>query len=184
MIERFSGVSLVENRVRYVESNGSLIVPDRTMHKRDLPHIFDGQDIELLVKSKLKELGFTPGNEVEDRMLSLLEHPLIHKYPTGDSPAKYFMEVIMGKDAILASYLPPKSKTHPHPHSKEHGILEGYHHIGGEAILYLGSDPHKLKTSEEVPMDTFHQLEAGEKPAFTLIIMKNAGLVDRKNWHR
>lgn len=185
MSERLSGVNLVENsRVRFVEPNGSLIVPDRTMHKNDLPHIFDGQDIERLVRNKLTELGFIPQNEEEDRMLSLLENPLIHKYPTGNSPAKYFMEVIMGKDAILASYLPPMSKTHPHPHSKEHGILEGYHPIGGEAILYLDSDPHILKTSEEVPMDMLHQLEAREKPVFTLIIMQNAGLVDRRNWHR
>jgi len=185
MIERYSGVNLIEkSRVRCIESDGGLIVPDKTMHKQDLPRIFDGQDIELLVEHKLKELGFVPRNEEEGKMLSLLENPLIHRYPTGDSPARYFLEVIMGKDALLASYLPPKSITHPHPHSKEHGILEDYYHIGGESYLHLDGDPSLLTTFRRVPLDTYHQLEARDKPAFTLIIMKNAGIVERRNWHK
>jgi hypothetical protein len=178
-------VNLVEARnTRYVESDGGLIVPDKNLRKSDLPAIFGGQDIELLVKLKLRELGFTSKDKDENERMRLLENPLVHRYSTGDSPARYFMEIIMGKDAILASYLPPHSITHPHPHSRKYGILEDYHPIGGESILHLNNILHILKASKEVPPDTLHQLEARERPAFTLIIMKNAGLVDRGSWHK
>ncbi|OGH24337.1 MAG: hypothetical protein A3B47_01055 [Candidatus Levybacteria bacterium RIFCSPLOWO2_01_FULL_39_24] len=173
-------------RVRFVEPNNNLVVPDRTMHKSELSDKFDGLDIEYLTQIKLRELGFAPQNDKEKEMLEFFHNPLIHRYPAGDSPARYFMEVIMGNHAILASYLPPNSITSNHKHSDEYKILEDYHITGGEPILKLDSEIHALKSgmSVEVPLNTPHQLKTGEKPAFTLIIMKNAGLVDRKNWHR
>lgn len=186
MAERYRDVGLVENRVRFVESNDGLVVPDRAMHKSELSNKFDGLNIESLTQLKLNELGFVPQNEDEKKMLEFLENPLVHKYSSGDSPARYFMEVIIGNHAILASYLPPNSITSDHKHSDEYRILEDYHITGGESILRLGNEFRELKSgmSVEVPLNTPHQLKTMEKPAFTLIIMKNAGLVDRKNWHR
>jgi hypothetical protein len=181
-------VSAIERpcRAHFVESNGRLIVSDNLMNKVELPDKFDRLDIERLTKLKLAELGFVPSNNTESRVLEFLDNPLVHKYPSGNSPARYFMEVIMGKDAILASYLPPYSKTSEHPHSSTHGILEDYYLIGGESSLRLGQNALKLRRGErvEVPLDTYHQLITEEKPAFTLIIMKNAGFVERENWHR
>lgn len=173
-------------RARFVESNDGLVVPDNTMHKAELPGKFGGLNIEQLTMFKLNELGFVPQNETERRMLKFFNVPLVHRYPSGDSPARYFMEVIMGDHAILASYLPPNSITSNHKHSAEYKILEDYHMTGGKSSLRLNNEIRELKSgmSVEVPLDTFHQLKTGEKPAFTLIIMRNAGLVDRKNWHR
>jgi len=170
---------------RFVESR-RLIIPDKTMNKRGLLAMFNGQDVEHHTWLKLSELGFIPQNEEERKMLGFLDHPLVHKYPSGDSPARYFMEVIVGNHAILASYLPPNSITSDHKHSAEHGIFEDYHLIGGESRLRMGTEVRELKYGmfAKVPLDTSHQLETGKKPAFILIIMKNAGLVKRENWHR
>lgn len=173
-------------RVRFVESNSGMLIPDKTMHRAELFDRFGGLNIEQLTRLKLNELGFVPRNETESRMLEFFDVPLIHRYPSGDSPARYFMEVIMGEHAILASYLPPNSMTSNHKHSAKYKILEDYHVTGGESSLRLNSEIRELRCgmSVEVPLDTFHQLKTGEKPAFTLIIMKNAGRVDRENWHR
>ena len=192
MIEQLSrnlsSVQIMEQtcRTRFVELNGGLMIPDKTMHKSELPDKFGGLNIEHLTRLKLEELGFIPQNEEEIKMLEFLNNPLVHKYPSGDSPARYFMEVIMGKHAILASYLPPNSITSNHKHSEEYGILEDYHVTGGESNLRLDSEICKLKQgmSIEIPLNVSHQLKTGGKPAFTLIIMKNAGLVERINWHR
>lgn len=186
MTERFRGVDLVKSRVRFVELNGGLVIPDRTMRRSELSNKFDGLNIEQLTQLKLNELGFVPQSEDERGMLEFLDNPLIHRYLSGDSPARYFMEVVMGEHAILASYLPPNSITSNHKHSNEYGILEDYHILGGNPDLKLNNQTCALRQgmSVEVPLNTFHQLETAEKPAFTLIIMKNAGLIDRKNWHR
>lgn len=173
-------------RVRFVESRGSLTVPDKSMHKAELSDRFPGLDIERLTQEKLKELGFVPQNELEREMLEFLNNPLIHKYPSGDSPARYFMEVVMGKHAVLASYLPPYSMTSEHPHSAIYGILEDYYLTGGKSRLKLGNEIFELRCgmSIRVPLNIRHQMITEGEPAFTLIIMRNAGLVDRKNWHR
>jgi mannose-6-phosphate isomerase-like protein (cupin superfamily) len=184
---RFSSIPINEHcRIRFVESNGGLVIPDTSMHKTELPDKFDGINIEFFTLLKLNELGFMPQNDTERRMLEFLDNPLVHKYPLGDSPARYFMEVIVGNHAILASYLPPHSETSKHPHSREYGILEDYYLMGGKSDLRLGNEAIELNdgTCVEVPLDTHHQLMTGEKPAFTLIVMKNAGLVDRKYWHK
>lgn len=193
MVERYSdrglgllSVSEQPSRVRFVESNSGLVVPDQQMHKSELPLKFGGIDVENQTMRKLAELGFIPQNESEKMMLEFLDNPLVHKYSSGDSPARYFMEVIMGEHAILASYLPPNSITSNHRHSNEFGILEDYHITGGNPDLKLGSEIRPLGRgmTVEVPLDTYHQLKTADKPAFTLIIMKNAGRVDRANWHR
>jgi hypothetical protein len=173
-------------RIRAIEQNNGLIVADEKMSKAELFGKFGGLDVEYLTGLKLKELGFAPRNEAERKMLEFLDNPLIHKYPSGDSPARYFMEVIMGEHAVLASYLPPNSITSNHKHSEEYNILEDYHITGGGSSLRLNDETRELMSgmSAEVPLNVFHQLKTGEKPAFTLIIMKNAGLVDRRNWHR
>jgi hypothetical protein len=165
----------------FPELNPNLVALDLEMTKKDLFTQFNGIDVEELTMVKLKELGL-----VFQENLTFLNNPLIHKYKDGNSPARYFIETVVGKDAVLASFLPPETKTSKHPHSSAFGIIEGYYPILGESDLQLGNMSLKLKpgVSVDIPFDTQHQMFTGNQPAFTLIVMKNAGLVARDNWHR
>jgi hypothetical protein len=174
-------------RIQYVEPDGGLLLPDNTISKNDLPFLFDGRDINSLTREKMNELGIVPLNDEERRKLEFLDNPWIHKYFKGDSPARYFLEVTFGKDAILAQYLPPNSVTTKHEHPKETSIVEKYHVIGGNPSLKIGdNDPYDLEPgmSATIPFDTPHPVITGSKPSFLLIVMENAGLVPRKDWHK
>jgi hypothetical protein len=182
-------IRVLENkcRIQHVESDGGLLLPDNTISKKDLPSLFDGRDIDSLTRKKMSELGIIPLNDEERRRLEFLDNPWVHKYSKGDSPARYFLEVTFGKDAVLAQHLPPYSTTSEHKHTKETNIIEKYYIIGGNPSLRIGDqDPYELKPemSVEIPFDTIHPLITKEKPAFVLIVMENAGLVPRKDWHK
>lgn len=181
MVERLSVVPY------FPESSPSgLLIPDkRTNREEDLPRIF-GADVKSLTQSKLVELGILP----KGSKLDFLNSPKIHTYVEEDGTVKesdaiYFLEQVIGEHGILVSLLAPYSLTTRHQH--KHPILENYHAITGVSFLTLGDDVVELslnkRESIEVPLNTEHQLRTREKPAFILIVMKNAGLVDRKAWH-
>lgn len=147
--------------------------------KKNLPSIF-GEDVEALTRQKIASLGIA-------EEISFSEQPIRHQYGQEVSPAFYFVERVVRCDAVLVSLLPPHSKTHPHQHSKEYKILEDYYPIAGRSTLDVNGEPHELDAFSgrpiTVPLDTFHQLKTDGGFALTLIIMRNAGLVERQNWH-
>lgn len=169
----------------------SLLAPDKKLVKAsDLPQIF-GVDVELLSQERLVALGVLP----EGSKLKLQEDPMIHTYKVkGEdgrdivvtSHGQYFLETVIGKHGILASYLPPNSRTSEHEHNLP--IEEVYEQIAGESLVAVGNEVILFRAgmaSIKVPVNTAHQVVTGEqKPAFVLIVMRNAGLVPRSQWHK
>lgn len=167
----------------------NLVTPDRKkIIAGDLPGIF-GVDVRLLTQAELIRLGILPkGSELKFR-----NDPIIHTYRGIDddgniieieSDSQYFLETVIGEDGVLASYLPPFSRTSEHEHE---AIREKYKQIAGQSIVNVGNEKVNLRSgmeSIEVPLNTEHQVLTGEEPAFILIIMSKAGLVPRDQWHR
>lgn len=180
-IDRLAGFSTRES--------GLLVPEKREVNARELPEIF-GIDVRLRTQRELTALGILP----EGSELQFQERPNIHKYMVIDQDGKnivvesdgqYFLETVMGEHGVLASYLPPKSHTTEHEHHSP--ITEIYIQIAGESQAYVGSKEVSLSAGMspiEVPLDTEHQVFTDGTPAFMLIVMKNAGLVPRDQWHR
>ncbi len=166
--------------------DAKLITPDkRRIKAEELPRIF-GIDVKLHTKTKLVGLGIIS----EESELPFLEDPIIHTYKLEDgtiisSDSQYFLETVIGKDGVLASFLPPFSRTSEHMH--EHPIKEIYNKIAGQSLVNVGNEAIALNDgmeSVEVPINTEHQVLTRESPAFILIVMKNAGIVPRDQWHK
>lgn len=184
-----NGSKFVLTKSDLLAPKNNLVVPDRKkITSGDLLGIF-GVDVRLLTQDELIRLGILPkGNE-----LLFSNDPIIHTYTEVDengkkmvveSDGQYFIETVIGKDGVLVSFLPPYSKTSEHEHTG--GILERYRQIAGQSVVNIGGEKFTLNAGMEarVPIETEHQVTTDKMPGFMLIIMENAGLVPRSQWHR
>lgn len=166
-----------------VPSNG-LHIPDRSaITAEDLNQIF-GIDCRLATQEVLREMGvFREGERLE-----FLAHPQPHVYLKDGkeiaSSALYFVDMVVGADAVMASFVPPHREATRHLH--RFGITEHYRSIAGRAKLRLRNQTVELGEHNRdftVEEHSVHQFSTNSSPAFTLLIMRNAGLVHRDLWH-
>ncbi len=173
----------VGHGVGEVSSNGLHVSGESTITAEDLNQIF-GIDCRLATQEALVEMGvFREGQRLE-----FFSRPKPHIYLRDEkeivSSALYFVDMVVGDDAVMASYVPQHRESTRHLH--RFGITEYYRSIAGRAKLRLRNQTVELGEHNRdftVEEHSIHQFSTNSSPAFTLLIMRNAGLVHRDLWH-
>lgn len=184
------------NHEGFVRSPTSdLLIPDRNLLDldekeitlEDLHHIFK-EDVGLLFQDLLRKKNIISA----DRKIELFKKSKRHIYKTEDkdgiiaivkSGAHYFFEEIIGDDAVMAYLLLPESFSSAHQHDDR--IKEIHYGVAGKFWSRPYPSPLKAGMEHAIPSYTIHQTSTKKgEYAFVGIIMKNAALIPRNEWHQ
>ncbi len=181
MVEQRSYYPFVKERALVPPSEGLPTL-------EELDQIF-GVDLRALTEEMFIERGVWERSQ----RLEFLNPPIRHEYkkklPDGReitvvSQAIYFVETVVGNHALMASFMPEGSKATEHFHLsgiKEHyGLIAGSAHLRtGYGVIDLGEENRRHTVEENI----IHQFATNSLPAFTALVMENAGRVPRDKWH-
>jgi len=174
---------------RFAESSGGLFFPGRELPtEQDLNRIF-GVDCRVLTERGFIEMGVLKKGQRLPFLNPPKRHIYQHKLADGTkievvSQAIYFVDMVVGDHALMASFVPENSEATEHYHI--YGIREHYTSIAGrahlrleEGVIDLGDNNRRYTVEER----TIHRFSTNSSPAFTSLVMENAGRVSRDKWH-
>lgn len=171
----------------FAESSGGF--PGRELPtEQDLNRIF-GVDCRAMTEQGFVEMGVWK----KGQRLPFLDPPVRHMHEreladgtkiTVVSQAIYFVDMVVGDHALMASFVSENSEATKHHHI--YGIREHYALIAGRAHLRLEEeviDLGEYNRRYTVEENTVHKFSTNSSPAFTSLVMENAGRVSRDKWH-
>lgn len=135
-----------------------------------------GFDYKPIVKERLKAHGV----DFNDQDLNFFEIA----QPHDGSNAVYLLEQIIGEHWVFLSFLSSNRITSEHSHDSP--VEELYDPLAGNALLLIDGESSELSKEKgplAVSAGRFHQLQTGETPILTLIVMKNSAGVSRDKLH-